>query len=62
MKRRIRIALLRAVIFITGWLAAFALLPVWIPALALVGWSVMIAPKINAVNKGFQNVGPGEES
>jgi len=60
-KRRIRIALLRAVIFIAGWIAAFALLPFWIPTVALVAWSVMIAPKIHAVNKAFQNVGPGEE-
>ena len=60
-KRRIRIALMRAVIFVAGWIAAFALLPFWIPSVALVAWSVMIAPKIHAVNKAFQNVGPGEE-
>lgn len=59
--RRIRIALVRAVIFVAGWIAAFALLPFWIPTVSLVAWSVMIAPKILAVNKAFQNVAPGEE-
>lgn len=60
-KRRVRIALLRVVIFIAAWIAAFVLLPVWIPALALVGWIAMVAPKINALKKMSQNVESDEE-
>jgi hypothetical protein len=52
---------LRCLLFLAGWITAFALLPFWIPGLALAGWIAMVAPKINRVNKGFQNVRPGEE-
>jgi hypothetical protein len=62
-RRQIRTAKLRAVIFTAGWIAAFAFLPTWIPALALVGWIAIIAPQIYTLNKvGQQNVKFGEES
>ena len=61
LKARVRKARLRLIFFIIGWIAAFALLPPWIPTVALIAWIAMIAPKINAVNKGFQNVRPDEE-
>lgn len=60
-RRQYRIAQLRAVIFIAVWIAAFTLLPIWIPALALVGWTAIIAPQIYALSKaGRQNVKFGE--
>ena len=61
MMRRMRVARSRLVFFITGWIAAFAFLPIWIPVLALVGWIAIVAPQINALNKRAQNVAPDEE-
>ncbi|MFP6582245.1 MAG: hypothetical protein VCD00_06785 [Candidatus Hydrogenedentota bacterium] len=61
LKARIRNAQLRLMFFIIGWIAAFAILPLWIPIVALAGWVAWIAPKINKVNKGFQNVRSDEE-
>jgi hypothetical protein len=60
MMRRMRTARLRLVIFIVGWIAAFALLPIWIPTLALVGWMAIVAPKINALLKMSENTAPDE--
>jgi hypothetical protein len=61
MMKLMRVARLRLVGFITGWIAAFAFLPVWIPVLALVGWIAIVAPQILALIKRAQNVAPGEE-
>ena len=61
LKARVRRARLRLMFFFIGWIAAFAFLPLWIPTVALIGWAIMIAPKINAVNKDFQNVRSDEE-
>lgn len=62
-RKQIRTAKLRALIFIAGWIGAFAFLPIWIPALALVGWVAIIVPQIYKLNKwGQQNVKFGEES
>ena len=55
--KQLRTAKLRVVIFAAGWIAAFAFLPTWIPALTLVGWIAIIAPQIYTLNKvGQQNV------
>lgn len=60
--KQLRTAKLRVVIFAAGWIAAFAFLPTWIPALTLVGWIAIIAPQIYTLNKvGQQNVKFGEE-
>ena len=59
--RRLRVAAIRLGLFILAWVAAFALLPIWIPAVALTAWAIMITPKIRAINVAFQNVGADEE-
>ena len=62
-KRQMRMAKLRAVIFLAGWIAAFAFLPIWISALALVGWIALIAPQVYKLSKsGKRNVRFGKES
>lgn len=61
MMRRMRTARMRLVIFIAGWIAAFAILPIWVPALVLVGWIAVVAPQIIALNKRGRNVTPDEE-
>ena len=57
---RQRNAILRVPLFIGAWGAAFALLPLWIPALAFAGWVAKITPGVRTVNRRFQNVGPDE--
>ena len=57
---RQRNAVLRIPLFIAAWVAAFTLLPLWIPALALAGWVAKITPGVRMVNRRFQNVGPDE--
>jgi hypothetical protein len=57
---RIRKAAIRIPIFAATWVAAFSVLPLWIPTLALAGWITKITPGIRTVNRRFQNVGPGE--
>ncbi len=59
--KRMRTAQLRLLFFMVAWIAAFALLPIWIPAVALVGWIAMVAPQINMLKKMRQNVAPDEE-
>ncbi len=58
--RRQRNAMLRISFFLTAWIAAFTLLPLWAATLALVGWIVKVAPGIRIVQREFQNVGPDE--
>ncbi len=54
-------ALLRMPLFLAAWITAFALLPWWIPSVALVAWVARVLPGIRSVNAQFQNVGPREE-
>ena len=60
-RRRLRIAFLRLIAFIGTWIAAFALLPIWIPAVALAAWMIMITPRLRAVHEAFQSVGDADE-
>ena len=62
MMRRMRNAQLRLVFFIVSWIVAFAFLPIWIPAMALVGWIAIVAPKISALTKMSKSDAPDEES
>ena len=57
---RKRNAFLRIPFFIAAWVAAFAYLPLWIPALAFAGWVAKITPGVRMVNRRFQNVGLDE--
>ena len=57
---RQRNAMLRILLFVAAWVAAFAYLPWWIPAVTLAGWVAMITPGVRMVNEAFQNVGPDE--
>ena len=58
---RIRQALMRTAVFLVAWVAAFALLPTWIPALALALWIAKVWPGVRTVHRQFQNVGANEE-
>ena len=58
---RIRNAGLRLLFFVAAWIAAFAILPLWIVSLALVAWIVKITPGIRMVHRLFQNVSANEE-
>ncbi len=51
---------IRIPIFAAAWVAAFFVLPLWIPALALAGWIAKITPGVRIINRRFQNVGPNE--
>ena len=57
---RQRNAMLRIPAFIAVWVAAFTLLPLWLPTLALAGWVAKITPGVRRVHQLFQNVGPDE--
>jgi hypothetical protein len=57
---RILKAAIRIPIFAAAWVAAFSVLPIWIPTLALVGWIAKITPGVRTINRRFQNVGPNE--
>jgi type IV secretory pathway TrbD component len=61
---RIEVRLLKAgiriPIFAAAWVAAFSVLPLWIPTLALAGWIAKITPGVRTINRRFQNVGPNE--
>ena len=56
--QRQRNALLRIPLFVAVWIAAFTLLPLWMPVLALGVWIAKIIPGIRMLNRRFQNVGP----
>ena len=46
-------------LFVGGWVAAFALLPTpWVLAL-FAGWALYVAPGLREVHRHFQNV-PGD--
>lgn len=53
--------MLRLPFFITAWIVAFAVLPLWLVSLALAAWVAKITPGVRRVNALFQNVGPDEE-
>ena len=53
-------AALRLAAFIAAWVAGFALLPMLPVALALVGWLVYIAPKVQWLGREFQHVAKAE--
>ncbi len=57
---RLRKAGIRIPIFAAAWVAAFSVLPLWIPTLALAGWIAKITPGVRTINRRFQNVGPNE--
>lgn len=50
-QKQMRAARWRALIFIAGWIAAFAFLPTWIPAVVLVLWIAIVAPQIYKLSK-----------
>ena len=58
---RLRNAGIRIPIFAAAWVAAFSLLPLWIPTLALAGWIAKITPGVRTINRRFQNVCPNEQ-
>jgi hypothetical protein len=58
---RQRNALLRILLFLGAWIAAFVYLPLWLASLALAGWVAKIAPGVLRVNARFQNVRADEE-
>ena len=58
---RLRNAFIRIGIFAAAWIAAFSILPFWIPALALIGWVALITPSVRIINHRFQSVGPDED-
>jgi hypothetical protein len=51
---------IRIPIFAAAWVAAFSVLPLWVPTLALAGWIAKITPGVRIINRRFQNVGPNE--
>ena len=57
---RLRNAFIRIGIFAAAWVAAFSVLPLWLPSLALIGWIAKITPAVRTINNRFQNVGPNE--
>ena len=57
---RLRNAFIRIGLFAAAWVAAFSVLPLWIPTLALMGWIAKITPAVRTINNRFQNVGPNE--
>jgi hypothetical protein len=57
---RLRNAALRIPIFAAAWVAAFSVLPLFLPMLALAGWIAKITPGVRTITRRFQHVGPGE--
>lgn len=60
-QKRIRMALLRLVLFVAAWMAAAILLPPLTVGIALAVYAAVAAPGIIWVHKRFQNVAPGQE-
>lgn len=58
-QQRIKTAMVRLVVFVSLWLAAFAVLPTLPVAAALVGWIAWIVPKVRWLNLEFQNEAGG---
>jgi len=54
--RRLLLAAARIPVFIAAWIAAFAVLPSPLVAVALAGWAASITPGIRRINEQFQNV------
>lgn len=58
---RLRNAGIRLFLFAAAWIAAFAVLPTWIPTLTLIVWGAMLLPAIRVVHNRFQHVASDEE-
>lgn len=60
MMRMMKTARIRLLFFAAGWIFAFALLPLWIPGLALLSWFALIVPRVNAVRRMSPSTAPDE--
>lgn len=49
-------AIRNLVLFLAGWVAAFALLPTALVLMLLAGWAIYVAPGLVEVHRHFQNV------
>ena len=55
LERQATIATAKLMSFLLAWVAAFLLLPTWIPASALALWTAFVAPRIVEFHRDFQN-------
>jgi peroxiredoxin len=58
-QQRIKIAMVRLLVFAALWIAAFATLPTFLVATVLAGWIAWIIPKVRWLGLEFQNVSDG---
>ena len=59
--KRQRNALIRLGLFVVAWIAAVALLPVWLVGITFVAWVAKVTPGVRMMHERFQNVGATEE-
>ncbi len=59
-RRDARRALRNLALFVSGWIAAFALLPTLFVLAAFVTWALFVTPGVRELHRQFQSVPEGE--